>query len=88
MKLKNNYTLTKLAGEYMAVSLDHPELFHGLIKLNESGAEIFRLLSEGKSESEIARELMEKYEDLDAATAEKAVSMVIGKLNEAGLLEA
>ena len=87
MKLKNNYTLAELAGEYVAVSLDRPEVFHGIIKLNESGAEIFRLLSEGNDENVIAQKLLEKYDDLDEATAEKAVGMVMAKLDEAGLLE-
>lgn len=87
MKLKNNYTLTGLAGEYVAVPLDHPDVFHGIIKLNESGAEIFRLMSEGKDEEEIVRTMREKYEGLDEETAKKAVAAVVERLNEAGLLE-
>ena len=53
MKLKNSFTLTGLAGEYVAVPLDQADNFHGIVKLNESGAEVFRLLSEGKQEKEI-----------------------------------
>ncbi len=86
MKLKNNYTLAELAGEHMAVPMDNAENFHGIIKLNESGAEIFRLLNEGKEEKEIAEKLMEKYQ-LDAETAGKAVASVIETLNRAGLME-
>ena len=60
---------------------------HGIIKLIESGAEIFRLMSEGKDEEEIVRTMREKYEGLDEETAKKAVAAVVERLNEAGLLE-
>lgn len=87
MKLKNTFTLTGLAGEYVAVPMDKPEAFHGIVKLNESGAEVFRLLTEGENETQIIRKLMEKYEGLDEETAKKAVAAVVEKLSAAGLLE-
>lgn len=87
MKLKKDFTLTGLAGEYVAVPLGGTKDFHGIVKLNESGAEVFRGLSEGQDEQEIARRLIKKYKGLDQATADKAVSLVIDRLQKAGLLE-
>ena len=87
MKLKNNFTLTGLAGEYVAVPLGGGDSFHGIVKLNESGAEVFRGLSEGLDQTEIARRLMQKYPGLDAATADKAVNVVIEQLKKSGLLD-
>ena len=87
MKLKQNFTLTGLAGEYVAVPTDEKNSFHGLVKLNESGAEVFRGLSEGENEEQLALRLMKKYEGLDRATANKAVAVVIEKLAAAGLME-
>ena len=86
MKLKNNFALTELSGEYVAVALDNPDDFHGIIKLNESGAEVFRLLSEGNSEAQIVEKMMEKYR-LDRDTAQKATAIVLDSLRQAGLLE-
>lgn len=86
MKLKNNYAVTKLADENIAVPLDNTDAFHGIIKLNESGAEIFRLLNDGNSEEETVEKVKEKY-SLDEATAKKAVAAVIKTLSEAGLME-
>ena len=86
MKLKNNYTLTGLAGEYVAVPLDGGSDFHGIVKLNESGAEVFRGMQEGQDEAQIARRLMEKFE-IDMETAEKAVRIVVDELSAAGLME-
>ena len=87
MKLKNNYTITGLAGEYVAVPLDGAGNFHGIVKLNESGAEVFRGLSENLDEKQIAQHLMEKYQGLDAATADKAVLVEVDRLRAAGLIE-
>ncbi len=87
MKLKNNYTLTGLGNEYVAVPLDGAENFHGIVKLNESGAEVFRGLSEGQDPKQVAQRLMEKYSGLDAATADKAVSVVIDQLKASGLID-
>ena len=87
MKLNYNFTLTGLAGEYVAVPLDGGDEFHGIVKLNESGAEVFRGLSEGQDPKQVARCLMEKYPGLDAATADKAVGVVIDQLKAAGLID-
>lgn len=87
MKLKSNYTLTGLAGEYVAVPMDGDDGFHGLVKLNESGAEVFRGLSEGEDKEQLIQRLMAKYEGLDAGTAEKAVQIVLDELKAAGLTE-
>lgn len=88
MELKNNYILTGLAGEYVAVPVDGASNYHEIVKLNESGAEVFQALSEGLNENEAAQRLMEKYTGLDEQTAKKAVKIVIDKLEKAGLMEA
>lgn len=87
MKLKNNFTLAGMGGEYVAVPMDGAKNFHGLVKLNESGAEVFRGLTEGQDTEELIQRLMNKYEGLDAETAGKAVAVVIEKLQAAGLME-
>ena len=87
MKLKKNFTLAGLAGEYVAVPLGGADDFKGIVKLNESGAEVFRAMTEGLDAEQIAQRLMEKYSDLDIETARKAVAVVVDKLSAAGLLE-
>ena len=87
MQLKKNFTLTGLAGEYVAVPVGNVEDFHGIVRLNESGAEVFRAMQEGLDEDEIIRQLMDQYKDLDNETARKAVSIVVEKLSAAGLID-
>ena len=88
MKLKSNYTLTGLAGEYVAVPMENASNFHGIVKLNETGAEVFRAMQEGLDAEAIAKRLMAQYDDLDEATARKAVAVVVDELTAAGLMEA
>ena len=87
MKLKNTYTLTELADDYIAVPLDNEESFRGVIKLNASGAEVFQGLIEGQTEEQLAKRLTKKYPGLDSESAEKAVATVLDSLKQAGLLE-
>ena len=86
MKIKGNYTVAELAGEYVAVPLGEGD-FRGVVKLNESGAEVFRGLTEGEDRQQLVQRLMKKYEGLDAETAEKAVDTVLQTLKDAGLAE-
>ena len=87
MKLKKNFTLTGLAGEFVAVPLDGDKSFHSIIRLNKTGAEVFQAFSEGMDEEQAALKLMEKSKDLDRETAEQAVKIVTDKLKNAGLME-
>lgn len=87
MKLKNEFIMAGLDNEQVAVAAGENTSFHGLVKLNESGAEVFKGLTEGQNEEELAQRLMKKYEGLDKKTADQAVAIVIDKLKTAGLLE-
>ncbi|MBP5462420.1 MAG: PqqD family protein [Lachnospiraceae bacterium] len=87
MKLKGNYTLAELAGEYVAVPMDPSNDFHGVVKLNASGAEVFRALNDGKDEEQCIGVLMEKFNGLDRETAKTAVEIVLKELRDNKLLE-
>ena len=87
MKLNDQYTVTKLADEYVAVPLTNKGKFRGVIKLNESGAEVFQGLIEGQQEEQLVQRLMSKYPTLDSETAGTAVSQVICAMKQAGVLE-
>ena len=87
MRLKSNFVLTELTGEYVAVSVDPSADFHGVVKLNASGAEVFRALNEGMNEEQCIERLMEKFSGLDRKTAKAAVELVLKELGDNGLLE-
>ena len=87
MKLKHSFVLTELIGDYVAVSMDSSSDFHGVVKLNASGAEVFRALSDGLNEEQCVDRLMDKFSGLNRETAQAAVNIVLKELRDNGLLE-
>lgn len=87
MKLKSTYTLVEMAGEYVAVPVGGTDDFKGIVRLNTSGAEVFRGLQDGLNENQLAERLMSEYDGLDLETAKKAVKIVTSGLMAQGLLE-
>ena len=88
MKLKEGWTLTELAGEYVAVPTgESAKTFSGIVRLNETGRDIWQGLADGLDEDGIAYRLTELYDGIDHDTAKSAVQKVFAKLMKEGLLE-
>ena len=88
MKLKDNWTLTELGDDYVAVPVQGgADTFSGVVHLNETGKDIWEGISDGLTEEEIAGRLVSMYEDLDMNRALDAVKKVVGMLKDGGLLE-
>ena len=63
MKIKDGYVLREIAGQYMAVPVgNRVNDLHGMIVLNGTGAFIWKLLEEKKTEAQLAQALTEEYE--------------------------
>lgn len=87
MKLKEGWTLTELAGEYVAVPTgESAKDFRGIVRLNETGRDIWRGIEEGLDEEAIAERLLDLYDGVDREGALQAVERVFKKLSEKGLL--
>ena len=88
MKIKEGMILSEIGDAYVAVPVGKSaEEFHGLVRLNESAAEIWKKIEAGMTTEEIAAKLAEDYINLDPAAAREAVNSVIKPLVAAGLLE-
>ncbi len=88
MKIKSGFVLRKIGSKYMAVPVgERTREVHGMIALNETGAFIWQLLEEERTEAEIVGKILDEYE-VDRETAEGAVSRFRKKLAEEGALEA
>ena len=85
MKIKKGFVLRRVLDEAIVVaSGEASKTFHGMIKLNDSAADIWQWISEGKEEGEIAKLLSEKYEiSLEKAVADTAT--MIKTMTENGL---
>lgn len=87
MKLKYDFVINKVAGETVAVSVgDNDGRFNGYIKLNETGAFIFKTLQKDVTREEIISGLLKEYPDATEKDAAESVDDLIKKLNEAKLL--
>jgi len=89
MKIKEGYILSEIADEYLVVPVaEETEKFCGVIKLNETAADIWHGIEEGKSAAQIASEIVEKYDGVDSETAMNGVLSIINQLIEQGIIEA
>ena len=87
MKLKYEFVVNNVAGETVAVSVGNTTgAFNGYIKLNDTGAFIFKALKNDVTRDEIINKLMAQYPDASQEDAAESVDELINKLNEAELL--
>ena len=87
MKLLKEVLITKADEDYLVVPIGASlKRFNGIIRLNETGKEIWDALTEGKSEGEIADLLVEKYDGVDWERTLKSTRSVIEQLRAGGIL--
>lgn len=87
MKLKYDFVINNVAGETVAVSVgDNDGRFNGYIKLNETGAFIFKILKKDTTREAIIKALCAEYPDATDKDAAESVDTLIEQLNKAELL--
>ena len=87
MKLKYEFVINNVAGETVAVSVGNNDgQFNGYIKLNETGAFIFKMLQKETTREEIITALIKEYSDATPEDAAESVDGLLEKLNKAELL--
>lgn len=86
MRIKNGFVLREVAGQYMVIATGEASKdFHGMIKLNATGKEIWQGLEAGLPLSEIAKLIQEKY-DVEYEKAMEDTEKFVEKIKEAGFL--
>ena len=87
MKLKYDFVINNVAGETVAVSVgDNDGKFNGYIKLNETGAFIFKALKKDTTRDDVINALMAEYPDATKEDAAESVDTLIEQLKRAELL--
>ena len=87
VKIKSDYILKKIAGNYVVVPVRKRAVdFSGIIKLSESGAFLWAILEKGAEREDLVAALLDEYA-VDEATAAADVDRFVAKLGEADLLE-
>ena len=86
MRIKKGFVLREVAGQNMVIATGEASKdFHGMIKLNNTGKEIWQGLQEGLSEIQIAKGLQEKYQ-IEAEKAEQDTKELNEKMLEMGFV--
>lgn len=87
MKIKKDFVLRKLAGGYVATAVGSAASeFRGIIKLNETGAFIWRELEGGATIDELCNKICSNY-NIDSQTAKSDCELIIEKLKKCGAID-
>lgn len=88
MKIKGDFVLREVMGQSVAVPVgETSKNFHGMIKLNASGAEIWKDLEKGLTKEQIAQKIVEQYDAIEMDEALLKVETFLTKLQDAGIIE-
>lgn len=87
MRIKKDFTMQKVGGSYIAVAVgETSKTFHGMVRLNETGAFLWQRMSEADvTEEELIAALLDEY-DVDRATAARDVTALTKQLKDGGIL--
>lgn len=87
MRIKKDFTMQKVGGSYIAVAVgETSKTFHGMVRLNDTGAFLWQKLSEAEvTEEELVDALLDEYE-VDRETAVRDVAALTKQLKDGGIL--
>ena len=63
MRVKEGFVMREVAGQYVVIAVgEASKTFHGMIKLNRTGKDIWECLQDGLEEEQIVAVLQERYQ--------------------------
>ena len=86
MQIKSDFTIQKVGNSYIAVAVgETSKTFHAMIKLNETGAFLWKKLTENDlTEEQLTNALLDEY-DVDRETAARDVRTIVENLAANGI---
>lgn len=87
MRIKKGFVMRKVAGNAVVIATgEASKSFHGMVRLNATGADIWQGVADGLDENAIAERLAEEYE-VEKDKAYEDVVATVKKMKEAGFIE-
>lgn len=87
MKIKDGFVLRRVMGKAVVVATGEVgDSFHGMIKLNDTAADVWQWLTEGCTTDQLVQNVIEKY-DVSPETAAADVKTFLDHLSSEGVLE-
>lgn len=89
MKIKSGFVIEQVGGSYLAVATgERAASFRALIRLNDTGAFLWKLLSEGDmTKEELLSRMLEEY-DVTEELAKRDITKFLEMLLKADILDA
>ncbi len=89
MRIKSGFVLEEVGGEYLAVAVGaRAKEFSGMIRLNSTGAFLWKLMADKDiSKEEIIELVLAQYTGVDRAQVSSDVDNLVKTLSEGGILE-
>lgn len=86
MRIKDGFVLREVAGQYVVIATGEASKdFHGMIKLNVTGKEIWQGLLDGLDKEAIVKRLQEKFQ-VESETVAIDVQEFLSEMQEKGFL--
>lgn len=87
MRLKYQFVVMDMGGEFAAVPVgDDVDEFHGMIKLNETSADILKQIQEETTPEKVHAYLKQKYPDSTDQEIGESLAEFLNRLYAEGLL--
>ena len=87
MKIKEGYVIRKVMGNHVVIATGaQSKYFHGMVKLNNTAAEIWELIAKGLDENGIVAAMLESY-DVEEEKLRADVQKTVNTLVEQGFVE-
>ena len=87
MKIKKGFLMREVAGENVVIAVgEAAKQFKGMVRLNPTGAFLWKLLENDTDEAAMASAMLDTY-DTDKETAEKDITAFVSAIRAAGLLD-
>lgn len=87
MKIKDGYVIRKVMGNFVVIATGEASRnFHGMVKLNETAAEIWEYVAEGRDVDAIVAEMLSKY-DVNETKLRSDVENTIKSFEKQGFIE-
>lgn len=87
LKIKEGFEMRELSGQSVVIAVGEAvKTFNGMIRLNSSATELWKLLVTGTNQQSLVAFLLDHYE-VDEETAVDDVEQILTQLRHAGILK-
>ena len=87
MKIKDGFVIREVMGNFVVIATGEVSRdFHGMVKLNDTAAEIWGYVAEGKELDAIVAEMLSKY-DVDEAKLRADIESTLETFKKQGFIE-